>query len=107
MLRIPLPEYVDGTLRKLTANSKLIPLSLGLFCHFVPSQTAFSSPLQSTLPVRQAQIRHPREKRLRSSIFSCVRGDRIRKTCVLALNQRRLLLWQSCGAAAQFIIHYS
>ena len=40
MLRIPLPEYTDGTLRKLTAIRELIPLSLGLFYPFVPSHTA-------------------------------------------------------------------
>ena len=39
MLRIPLPEYTDGTLRKLTAIRELIPLSLGLFYPFVPSHT--------------------------------------------------------------------
>ena len=39
MLRIPLPEYTDGTLRKLTAIRERIPLSLGLFYPFVPSHT--------------------------------------------------------------------
>ena len=42
MLRIPLPEYTDGTLRKLTAIRELIPLSLGLFCPFVPSRIELS-----------------------------------------------------------------
>ena len=34
MLRIPLPEYADGTLKKPTANRGPIPLSLSLFFPF-------------------------------------------------------------------------
>ena len=73
MLRIPLPEYADGTLRKLTANSK--PLIANLSLYPLVSSVPFSLHKQlSRLPCKAPHLYDKRKSVILGNICARVRS---------------------------------